>query len=329
MPQTGPLLVVGALLTLAASFGFTNAMEYVQSRAKLGSSLVGGIISPLFTSMPETTVFVIAVFVYRGGAGNEIGIGTIFGQPLMASSVSYALVLLSVALGLKFGKREKLGMVVDRGLATPYALVTILFPLLFLPSLLGQRALQLPLAAVFGASYLFFAWTVSKKKKTTTEEFNDTSPYLARLLNPTAAAAVQLVAASVGLYLGAESMVSSMAELSALWNVSPIAISIVIVPLSTAIPETITAMIWGYKGRDTLSISSLVGEKILYSSFYPAIALATIPWVTDVYADISILVTTGVSAMFWFFIRKGKIPYPALALGVPFFVLFSVLAFHG
>jgi len=38
-------------------------------------------------------------------------------------------------------------------------------------------------------------------------------------------------------------------------------LAIIVVPAATAVPETASALIWGFRGKDTLSLASLVGEK--------------------------------------------------------------------
>jgi hypothetical protein len=74
------------VIVFIAALIFTNAIEWIASQLKLGCSFVGAIIAPLFTSIPEMVVFLVAIFAYSGEAGKDIGVGTIYGQPFMASS---------------------------------------------------------------------------------------------------------------------------------------------------------------------------------------------------------------------------------------------------
>lgn len=93
------LILFGSLtLVFIASLLFVNALEWLGKRLNLGSSFVGAILSPLFTSLPELIVILIAIFSGIGEAGQEIGIGTIFGEPFMASSLAYGLVGLLLLL---------------------------------------------------------------------------------------------------------------------------------------------------------------------------------------------------------------------------------------
>jgi cation:H+ antiporter len=91
------LSLLGSIfLVFVASLLFINALEWLGHHLKLGSSFVGAILSPLFTSLPELIVILIAIFSKIGETGSEIGIGTIFGEPFMVSSLSYGLVGIAV-----------------------------------------------------------------------------------------------------------------------------------------------------------------------------------------------------------------------------------------
>jgi cation:H+ antiporter len=122
-------------------------------------------------------------------------------------------------------------------------------------------------------------------------------------------------------------MVSSVATISQRINVNPLGLAMIIIPTATAIPETITAIIWGYRGKDTLSIGSLVGEKILYATFYPALGLFLTSWVLDIHAVFSVIVTTIISVLLLYFILKRRLPWYALCFGLIFFVLYGILVF--
>ena len=62
------------IIVLFAAVIFVNAVEYIGYRLNLGHSFVGAIIAPLFTSIPELTVFLVAVFAVGQTAGQEVGI---------------------------------------------------------------------------------------------------------------------------------------------------------------------------------------------------------------------------------------------------------------
>ena len=137
----------------------------------------------------------------------------------------------------------------------------------------------------------------------------------------------QILLAAVLLYFGSRLLVSSVDTISQRINVSPLGLAMIIIPAATAIPETITAIIWGYRGKDTLSIGSLVGEKILYATFYPALGLFLTSWVLDINAVFSVVVTTIISLFLLYFILKRRLPWYGLCFGFILFVVYSILVF--
>jgi cation:H+ antiporter len=104
-------------------------------------------------------------------------------------------------------------------------------------------------------------------------------------------------------------------------------LAVVIVPAATAIPETASAIIWSFKGKDTFSIGSLVGEKILYCTFYPGLALFVTGWVLDIHAYLSVIATTVVSLILLYFIARQKMPWWGLCIGFVFFVAYAFIVF--
>ncbi|MEM3190742.1 MAG: sodium:calcium antiporter [Candidatus Parvarchaeota archaeon] len=318
-------LIFSLVITFFASYLFTNAAEYIQARKHLTSSFIGSILSPLFTSIPEAIIFLIAILFYKETAGEEIGIGTLIGQPFMASTISYTLVLLSVILGYKAKRRSSTNLQIQSTLALPFAIITFLFPLIIIPSILDVPFIHEILAILLITTYILFG--ISTYRKAAPETIEEVILHLNFIMKPDAAALTQLIISSITLYLGGNLMISSISNLSRDLSINPLSFSIIIIPLGTAIPETMTAIIWSFKGKDTLAISSLVGEKILYSTIYPAIGILTTTWILNYLAYTSILITTAVSLILWQFTRRGYLPKPVLAAGLPMFVLFIILLY--
>jgi cation:H+ antiporter len=326
------LILLGSIaLVFGAAVIFVNAIEWVGCQLRLGSSFVGAIIAPLFSSFPEMTVFLVAVFAYGGTAGEEIGIGTIFGQPFMASSLAYGLVGLAALLGYMLKKRKSAVLSVDRSLAVPYIFITVLFPLTLLPGLLGIAWIKNLCAFVFLGAFVSYIWMMYRRRKAELLEDPGT-PYLCKVTsrlvrNDMAIAVVQLLGAVALLYFGSERLVGAVDVLARNTGMSPLGLALIVVPAATAIPETASALIWGYRGKDTLSLGSLVGEKILYSSLYPGLGLLLTSWVLDIHAYISVLATTVISLILLFYISKQKVPWYALCFGLLFFAGYAIMIF--
>jgi cation:H+ antiporter len=152
--------------------------------------------------------------------------------------------------------------------------------------------------------------------------------YICRIIpHPTLSMVIQALCSAILLYIGSERLVDSVKELALHTGISEMGLALVIVPAATAIPETASALIWGYRGRDTLSIGALVGEKILYSTFYPGLGLLLTSWVLDSHAYMSVVATTVISLVLLYYIAKQRVPVHALCFGLIFFVGYVILVF--
>ena len=320
-------LLLGGIGVLIAAIIFTNGIEYLGYKMNWSGSFVGAILAPLFTSFPELTVFLVAVFAYGGLAGEEIGIGTLYGQPFMASSLSYGLVGMVALVGYRLHTRDDLVLEVEKTLVIPYAFITILFPFTLVPALLQGLHIKILFSLIFLGSYIFYIWLMYNRRMTVYEEEVEEA-YLKRLIkNEYVSLGIQLAFSIILLYYSSEILVSAVDIFSKGLGIAPIAISLIAIPAVTAIPETASALIWGYRGKDTLSIASLVGEKILYSTFYPGIGILVTSWFFDFHAMLSVIATTVVSLILLFYIYRQKIPWYALVVGFVFFIAYAYIIF--
>ncbi len=326
------LILLGSIvLVFIASLLFINALEWLGHRMKLGSSFVGAILSPLFTSLPELIVILIAIFSNIGEAGPAIGIGTIFGEPFMVSSLSYGLLGIVVLIGYFAKKRTGASMVIDRTLSIPYIFIIVIFPLTLIPGFIHITWLRYLFGLFFLAVFFLYIRIIFHRGMTELIEESEELTFARwvpeSLIFQRVALATQILVAVVLLYFGSRYLVSSVAMIAQGINVNPLGLAVIIIPAATAIPETITALIWGYRGKDTLSIGALVGEKILYSTFYPALGLFLTSWVLDIHAIFSVIVTTLVSLILLYFILKNRLPWYGLLLGLILFVAYGILVF--
>jgi cation:H+ antiporter len=325
-------LLASMSVVFFAALIFVNAIEYLAYRLGLGHSFVGAIIAPCFTSIPELTIFLVAVFGVGQVVGEKVGIGTIFGQPFMASSLSYGLVGLAVLLGFLTARRRRSFLRVDRTLAIPYVCIIVLFPLTIVPGLLVRSdVVRFAFGLIFIGAFLFYTWMMFRKNKgALVEESEDcyVSKYAAKIIRwPLVAALIQVGIACVGLFVGSTAMVEFVITIAGSLKMDPLGLALIVVPAASAMPETMSALIWGYRGRDTLSLGSLVGEKILYSTVYPGVGLFLTSWVLDRHAYFSVLATTVISFILLIFILRRKMPWWSLCLGLFFFIAYGILIF--
>lgn len=327
MLETVVSLIFDMAVVLVGSLLFVNAIEYLGFRFQLGGSFISATLSPLFTSLPEMIIFLVAIFGLGGISGEEIGVGTLFGQPFMASSLSYGLVGLVAIVGYRLKKREDTVLEVSRHLILPYVFITILFPATLIPSFFNSSIVRYGFAVLFfGAYAIYIMLTFRRKNLEAIEDAEE--PYICRFVgHPTYGGTIQLIAAVVLIYFASTQMVASVKVIAEAIGISALGLSIILIPAATAIPETASAIIWAWSGKDTLSVGALVGEKILFATFYPALGLLLTPWILDIYAYVSVAATTVVSLILLIFVYKQRIPWYAMLSGLAFFIAYVVIIF--
>jgi cation:H+ antiporter len=321
------LLLLSVFIVFTSTLLFVNSVEFLGSKHNMGGSFTGTILSPLFTSLPELIVLLVAIFGFGGVNGATIGVGTIFGEPFMASSLSYGLVGILALVGFSLNRREHKFLEVSKTLAIPFIFVTVLFPLAIVPSLTSANYVHYLFGIIFLVSYVGYLAIMYRRRGLEPIE-NAEEPYICKIFPfKEAGGFIQLAISVVILYFGARQIVGLVDQIAIGLGISLMGLAIIVIPAATAIPETSSALIWGFRGKDVMSIASLVGEKVLYTTLYPGLALLLIPWVLDVHAYFSVLGTSLVSLLLLFFISKKKIPWYCLTFGLIFFIAYALVTF--
>lgn len=317
-------LISSLAIVFIASLLFTNGIEFVSTRLRFTKSFTGTIISPVFSSFPELIVFLIAIAFVGGKSGDEVAIGTVIGEPFVVSTVSFTLIFIVIILSMIMRREFSFSFQVEKNLYLPYLFITILFSSLLIPAYYGSYHFEIGLTLIL--FYLLYFYLV---KRIGGEGFEDEfeAPILSRFMNMTSAAAIQLLISFIMLYFGSRMLVSSIIELSISLGISALTLTIVIVPVATAMPETIISIIWAYKRKYSLAIYSLIGEIILCSSIYPGIALIFIPWALNTSAVISIIFTATVSTIYLISSIRGRIHVFSFLFGLLLFILYIILIF--
>ncbi len=320
------MLFLSVFLVIVSSYIFVNGLEYAQHRMKWTETFTGSIISPVFTSFPELIVILVAIFAVGKSSGDQIGIGTIFGEPFMASSLAYSAVLAAVVIAYVRKRRKDMSMHLDRDLFLPFLFTAIIFPVLVIPVFFLNRAVQDIMGTALILLYILY-FIISVRKRMSLEENEGGNLLLAGIVKPWIGSVIQISLSALGLYAGSVILVSSIENIATLYSISPLSLAILIVPVATILPETMSAFIWAYKGKDTTAIASLVGEKVIFTTLFPGIVLLIIPWEVGTASYFSVLATVAVSAVYLPMVIRRKIPGYALSAGVIFFILFVYFVF--
>ncbi|MGE0857702.1 MAG: sodium:calcium antiporter [Gammaproteobacteria bacterium] len=284
MPVWIEILLMLLLILVAAEI-FTNALEHLGEQLGISEGVTGSIFAAVGTAMPESIVPLVAVLA--GGPNEqtniEVGVGAILGAPLMLSTLSLSLMAFSV-----LGKRGAAGeMRPERvGLKRDVWFFMGAFSLasasLYLPS--GASLLRVGAAVLLVGIYFMYVMLTLRASSALvadghgTEAHSDLFLVKARLPDHIATAAVQALLGLALLIYGARGFVHGIEHASALLGVSPLLLSLLLVPVATELPEKVNSILWIRRGKDTLAFGNITGAMVFQGSLLPALGLAITPW---------------------------------------------------
>ena len=340
-PQTGQaidaVILIGSLLVILAGSGlFTNALEHLGEGFGLSTGVTGSILAAIGTALPETVVPIVAIIGEGGnGVGHDIGIGAILGAPLMLATLAFFLV--GVMAFIRRGPRARIDAEptgLGRDLRFFLAAFAIAVAALYMPqSLLWARAL---VAAVLVGLYGAYLWRTIRASRALVAAGHGTEAsgalHAARVGLPAnrPIMIVQLLIALALIIGGARGFVIGITHISEILGLSPLFLSLAIVPFATEMPEKLNSLIWIYRGRDTLAVGNISGAMVFQSSLLPALGILLTPWQPSFDVRLAMGITLVAGAWLLVLSRLKRLPALALMLnGVAYAAYFAVLLGHG
>jgi len=311
---TGLELVIALLLILVAAEVFTNALEHFGERLGISEGVTGSLFAAVGTAMPESMVPLVAIFAGTASTqvNQEIGVGAILGAPLMLSTLSVSLMGLSVlrrrgAMGHL--RPEKTGL--QRDLFFFLIAFGLALTALFLP--MEPKGLRFFFAGALVMTYFTYVLITLKVSAKLVEEGHATEAegkmFLCRLGLPEHMAVI-LLQMALGLALligGAKTFVHGVEQFSHLVGISPLLLSLLIVPIATELPEKVNSILWIRRGKDTLAFGNITGAMVFQGSLLPAIGLMLTPWQPTTEVLIGIIVTYVAGIWMFMLARQGDI----------------------
>ncbi|OQW62804.1 MAG: hypothetical protein BVN28_04940, partial [Nitrospira sp. ST-bin4] len=81
------MFVASVAVTLGGCALFTNAVEWLGKRLGVSEGAVGSIFAAIGTTLPETSIPIIAIFFGESQEETDVGLGAILGAPFMLSTL--------------------------------------------------------------------------------------------------------------------------------------------------------------------------------------------------------------------------------------------------
>lgn len=326
-------LVLSLGIILISCELFTNGIEWLGKRLKFGDGVVGSIFSAVGTCLPETIIPIIAILFTKNSVNNvDIGIGAIVGAPFMLSTLAFFLTGLSVLI---FWRRRKTGLrmnVNSKILARDIGFFILIYTIGIAAAMLNNAPLKYIIALFLLGCYVYY---IILTVKNDVESHNKLETlHFTRIMNfkPSMFPIVlQIAVALCGIIFGAEIFVGSIEATADIFGISALALSLIITPVATELPEKFNSIIWISKKKDTLALGNITGAMVFQSCIPVSTGILATSWELDAKALASAaaaLLSSGVVYL-WIRIRGSLNPFPLLFGGVFYGAFITYLVVTG
>lgn len=312
---------------------FTNGIEWLGRKLKLGDGVVGSIFSAVGTCLPETLIPVIAlVFSKKQVDSQEIGIGAIAGAPFMLSTLAFFITGLSVLIFAQ-KRKSKYRLKVDLNiLSRDLSFFVLVYTLGIGVSFFSSQLVKNTIAIVLIVFYVFYIFKTVNNDNASSGDIDEL--IFSKTFNIKTTNMViltQIIMALGAIIIGAELFVSNIEVISKTLGISTLALAIIITPIATELPEKFNSVIWISKNKDTLSLGNITGAMVFQSCIPVSIGILATSWELDIITIISALMALGSALVtyIWIKTKKGLNPIPLLAGGLFYIAFISYLSLRG
>ena len=273
------------LVILAASEIFVNALEHLGERLKISEGVTGSLFAAVGTALPETIVPLIALFAgtQNQAVNDEIGVGAILGAPLMLVTLAMGLLAIATVRDRGMGGAFKPE---PSGIRRDLDFFLIAFVLALLAMFIPHQVAAVRVGIGMGLVLVYFIYILLTLRASgeLVQNGHGTEAgrpmFLTRLGLPNAMPViiVQIVIGVLLLVGGAKGFIHGVEGVAVFFGVSPLLVSLLIVPIATELPEKVNSILWIRRRKDTLAFGNLTGAMVFQGTLLPAIGVLLTPW---------------------------------------------------
>ncbi len=281
MTLLGYVLLFGAsvVVTLGACALFTNAIEWLGKRRNLSEGAVGSVLAAIGTTLPETSIPIVAIFFGATSQETEVGLGAILGAPFMLSTLVVPMLALLLMVYARLGKHGGVFRLNYKDVAVDLSCFTLAYTVAMACAFIPSRVLRVVAAA--GLLSLYGYYVKLKFSDDDSDQAGELAPLLfsRRSAKPSyAIIAVQALAGLGGLALGAHLFVTAAESTAHLLAISPLILALLIAPLATELPEMSNSFLWLYQKKDRLAVGNVTGAMVFQGTVPVSVGLLGTEW---------------------------------------------------
>lgn len=321
------LLALSFAILLGGALLFTNAVEWIGHKLKLGEGAVGSLLAAVGTAMPETLIPIVAII--GGTQGSEdVAIGAIIGAPFLLATLAMAIVGISA---FAWRNKRETGLKLNADIETldrDLIFFLVFFALALVTGLVLPDPLHIPAAIGFLVAYAAYV-RATLRGGGEVQDFDsigrlyfDRSPGSEP---PLWLAIVQFVAALGAIVGGAHLFVEEMIKVAEDIGVEPLVLSLILAPLATELPEKINSIFWVREGKDSLALGNITGAMVFQSTIPIAVGLMLTDWELSRYAVVSVVLgLLGGALAYWTLRLRGRFELPPVIVWLILFTGFVI-----
>jgi cation:H+ antiporter len=324
------LLFVSFAVILAGALLFTNAVEWIGHRLKLGEGAVGSILAAVGTAMPETLIAIVALISAAEGS-EDVAIGAIVGAPFLLGTLAMGLVGLFAYL---YRERREQGL--ELNAHKPTLERDLIFFLFFFGLSLALAwgapdALRYPAAALVLLAYPAYIWrTLRLGGEVQAHGTLDPLIFERREEHRTDPAlifcVIQMLVGLGAMIGGAHLFVEELLHIADSLGVEAVVLALILAPLATELPEKVNSFFWVREGKDSLALGNITGAMVFQSTVPFGIGLIFTDWALSANAAFSVVLgLAGGFLAYEMLHRRDRFALPAVLTWVGLYAAFIVV----
>ena len=277
-------VIASVFITLGGCHLFTNAIEWLGKRLGVSEGAVGSIFAAIGTTLPETSIPMIAIFFGTGPEQQAVGLGAILGAPFMLSTLVVPILAGLLLLYARLGKRGARFHLDYREVRLDLVFFLVSYAVALGCAMVSGKWIHYVAAAGLLMAYASYMWIKLSAPggADAAGEGSELEPlqFATRTKRPgLSVIGAQALVGLGGLIIGAEIFVMAAEFLAETLHVAPIILALLIAPLATELPEMSNSFLWLYRKKDQLAVGNVTGAMVFQGTFPVAIGLVGTEWI--------------------------------------------------